>query len=70
MDRLTEMARRLGAPGAGEDEQPIALGALVGLAALKPADLRDRLAPLLSRTSPPYVRAAAQKALEARGVCR
>jgi hypothetical protein len=68
-DRLTELARRLGVPGAGEDEQPIAVGALVGLAALKPPDLRARLAPLLSRDAPPYVRAAATKALEARGVC-
>ena len=70
VDRLTELARRLGVPGAGEDEQPIAVGALVGLAALKPADLRARLAPLLARTAPPYVRAAAEKALDARGVCR
>jgi HEAT repeat protein len=69
VDRLTEFARRLGVPGAGEDEQPVAVGALVGLAALKPGDLRARLAPLLSRTAPPYVRAAAEKALEARGVC-
>jgi hypothetical protein len=69
VDRLTDLARRLGVPGAGEDEQPIAFGALVGLAALKPADLRARLAPLLSKTAAPYVRAAAEKALEARGVC-
>ncbi len=70
VDRLTELARRLGMPGAGEDEQPIAVGALVGLAALKPADLRARLAPLLARTAAPYVRAAAEKALAAPGVCR
>jgi hypothetical protein len=69
VDRLTELARRLGVPGAGEDEQPIAVGALVGLAALKPGDLRARLAPLLAKTAPPYVRAAAEKALEAPGVC-
>jgi hypothetical protein len=70
VDRLTELARRLGVPGAGEDEQPIAVNALVGLAALKPTDLRARLAPLLARTAPPYVRAAAEKALAAPGVCR
>jgi hypothetical protein len=70
IDRLTELARRLGVPGAGEDEQPIAFGALVGLAALKPADLRARLAPLLARTAAPYVRAAAEKALATQGVCR
>jgi len=69
IDRLTELARRLGVPGAGEDEQPIAVGALVGLAALQPADLRARLAPLLSKTAAPYVRAAAEKALGAHGVC-
>jgi HEAT repeat protein len=70
LDRLTELARRLGAPGAEEDEQPIAVGALVGLAALQPPDLRARLAPLLARTTAPYVRTAAEKALAARGVCR
>jgi hypothetical protein len=70
LDRLTELARGLGAPGTAEDEQQIALGALVGLAAMHPRDLRDRLAPLLAKTAPPTVRVAAEKALAARGVCR
>jgi HEAT repeat protein len=70
VDRLTEHARQLGSPGTPEGEQPIALGALFGLAALQPKDLRDRLAPLLSPSASPEVRAAAQKALAAHGVCR
>jgi HEAT repeat protein len=69
-DRLTELARTLGSPGSSEEEQRVALGALIGLSALKPADLRERLAPMLSPKSPPPVRAAAQKALSARGACR
>src|SRR4029077_5957076 len=32
--RLTELARKLGVPGTSDDEQQLALGALVGLAAL------------------------------------
>jgi HEAT repeat protein len=69
-DRLADLARSLGAPGTTEEEQRIALGALIGLAALGPPDLRQRLAPLLAPSSPPPVRAAAQKALTARGICR
>jgi HEAT repeat protein len=69
-DRLTELARLLGAPGITEEAQRISLGALIGLAALGPPDLRERLAPLFSPSSPPAVRAAAQKALGARGSCR
>jgi hypothetical protein len=70
VDRLTALARDVGAPGATEEEQQIFLGALVGLAALHPPDLRDRLAPLLSPKAPGRVRAAAEQALAARGVCR
>jgi len=68
-DRLTELARTLGTPAASEDDQEIALGALVGLAALQPRDLRDRLAPLLGPHALPHVRAAARQALSARGAC-
>jgi hypothetical protein len=68
-DRLTELARRLGAPGSEEDQQ-VALGALVGLAALHPSDLAKRLAPLMAPSTPPYVRTAAEKALAARSTCR
>jgi HEAT repeat protein len=69
-DHLTQLARMLGVPGTGEDVQQVALGALVGLAALQPRDLRDRLAPLLAPTAPPHARAAAEQALSARGTCR
>jgi HEAT repeat protein len=69
VDRLTELAGMLGVPGTAEDDQQIALGALVGLAAIHPADLRGRLSRLLGPNSPPYVRAAAAKALAAPGVC-
>lgn len=69
-DRLTALARALGAPGDGDDDQQVAFGALFGLAALKPRDMRERVAPLLAATVPPYVRAAAQQALSAPGVCR
>jgi hypothetical protein len=68
-NRLTELARGLGVPGTSEEDQQVALGALVGLAALQPRDLRDRLAPLLSPSAPPPVHAAAQQALAARGAC-
>jgi HEAT repeats len=68
--RLTELARKLGVPGTSEEEQQLALGALVGLAALKPRDMADRLAPLTAPTVPPHVRNAAKEALASRGACR
>jgi hypothetical protein len=67
-DRLTGLARDL-ASGARGNDVPIGLGALVGLAGLHPPDLKERLAPLLSRSAPPSVRAAAERALSAHGVC-
>ncbi len=69
-DRLTEYARKLGVPGSPEDEQQVALAALEGLAALQPADLASRLAPLRSATALPSVSNAADRALKARGLCR
>jgi len=69
LDRLTQLASGLAVAGTAEDEQQIALGGLVGLAALQPHDLRLRLAPLLAPSAPSYARVAAQKALVARGVC-
>jgi HEAT repeat protein len=68
-DRLTELARKLGVPGTSDEEQQIALGALVGLAAMQPPDLRDRLAPLLRKEAPPQVRHAAEQAIAAHGTC-
>ena len=69
-DRLTELARALAVAGTPEDEQQVAVAALEGLAAMQPADLRDRLAPLMAETVPPTARAAAHRALEAHGACR
>jgi HEAT repeat protein len=68
-DRLTELARDL-ASGARGDDVPLGLGALVGLAGLHPVDLQARLVPLLSKSVAPFVRAAAERALAAHGVCR
>ncbi|HEY8089955.1 MAG TPA: HEAT repeat domain-containing protein [Polyangiaceae bacterium] len=68
-DHLTEIARILASP-ATPDELQIAQGALVGLAALHPPDLAQRLAPLLAKGAPASVRAAAERALSAKGVCR
>jgi hypothetical protein len=69
VDRLVELARELSVPGADQDTQTIGLGAIMGLAAFQPRDLRGRLAPLLGPQAPPYVRAAAQQALAARAMC-
>jgi HEAT repeat protein len=69
VDRLTELVHGLGVPGTSEEEQQVALGALVGLAALHPHDLRDRLTPLLSPSAPPQVRTAAEQALSAHAAC-
>jgi hypothetical protein len=68
-DRLTEIARRLGPGGLPEDEQALAVGALEGLAALHPADLAARLAPLERKDGSPSARAAAERALAAPGMC-
>ncbi|MBV9948508.1 MAG: HEAT repeat domain-containing protein, partial [Myxococcales bacterium] len=69
LDRLTELARALGTPGAGEDERALALAAVSALGAIQPKDLGDRLAPLNVATSPPEVRAAVAHALAAHGAC-
>jgi HEAT repeat protein len=69
VDRLTSLAHGVGVPGTTDDEQQICVGALIGLAALHPPDLHERLAPLLSPKASPHVRAAAEQALAARGVC-
>jgi len=67
-DRLTGLAREL-AIAQGSDEPSLGLAALTGLAALHPTDLEARLAPLLARGAPTFVRAAAERALAARGTC-
>jgi hypothetical protein len=70
VDRLTELARAIVGPGADEDAIQVGLGALVGLAAMQPRDLRGRVEPLLAASAPPYARVAAQQALAARPMCR
>ena len=62
-DRLTQLARTMGAPNATEDQLELAVGALAGLSTMQPADLNGRLAPLLAPSSPPSVRASARAAL-------
>ncbi len=68
-NRLGELVRPLAGIAANEDAREIGLGALVGLAALHPKDLKDRLAPLLGPSAPPAVRDAATKAVAARSLC-
>jgi hypothetical protein len=69
VDRLTELARALASRDADEASLQIGLGALIGLAAIKPRDLRDRIGALLAASASSPVRAAAQQALAARGLC-
>ncbi len=68
-DRLTSLARSLVAPGTSEEEQQVAFGALVGLAALHPSDLHARIEPLLSPSAAASAREAARQALAARAAC-
>jgi len=70
VDRLTALARALALSAASQDDQVVALGALAGLAAMQPRDLRERLGPLLTASAPPSVRAAAEETLDTRGACR
>jgi hypothetical protein len=69
-DRLSELVRALGSPATDPDAQQLGFAALVGLAALHPSDLQSRVAALLAPGAPPYARAAAQRALSARRMCK
>ncbi|HEV3189701.1 MAG TPA: hypothetical protein VGY54_04345, partial [Polyangiaceae bacterium] len=69
VDQLTAVARALGTPGVDRAAQETALAAVSGLAALQPGDLRQRLSPLLAQSSPPFVRALAERALAGRSRC-
>ena len=69
-DRLSELVRALGSPATDVDAQQLGFAALVGLAALHPPDLQSRVASLLAPGAPAYARAAAQRALAARGMCK
>jgi hypothetical protein len=68
-DRLAQLARGVAIPGIDRDAQQIGLGALAGLAALHPPDLRQRLAPLLAGSAPAAARAVAERALLQRPSC-
>jgi HEAT repeat protein len=69
-DRLSELVRALGSTATDQDAQQLGFAALVGLAALHPSDLQSRVAALLQPGAPPYARAAAERALAARGMCK
>ncbi|MCL2450117.1 MAG: HEAT repeat domain-containing protein [Polyangiaceae bacterium] len=69
-DRLAQLARALTIPGVDADSQAIGVGALAGLSALHPRDLRDRLAPLLAPGAPEAVRGTAERAIATPGSCR
>jgi HEAT repeat protein len=69
-DRLSELVRALGSPATDQDAQQLGLAALVGLAALHPPDMQSRVAALLQPGAPPTARAAAERALAARGMCK
>ena len=69
-DRLTRMARNLANPDVTDEARQMGLAALIALAAVKPADLGDRLSPLMAKEAPGEVRRAAEKAMAARGTCR
>jgi hypothetical protein len=64
------LARTLGDAAVDADTQQVGLAALLGLAALHPADLQSRIGPLLGSSAPAYARAAAQRALAARPMCK
>lgn len=68
-DRLTKLALRSRSPVDEADER-IGVAAIDALAALRPGDLSERLAPLRAKEVRAPVRRAAERALAAPGVCR
>jgi len=69
LEQLTKWSHELGAIGGSDDTRRISAGALAGLAALHPRDLKERLAPLLAETAPSDAHRAAERAIRAAGVC-
>ncbi len=67
---LTGYVRKLADPLASNEERAIALASLSALTRLGPADLKDRLAPVLDKRAPAGSRATAQAALETRPACK
>lgn len=68
LDALTTRADKL-TSAAEDSERLIGQSAVAALSMLKPSDLGQRLAPLLSKQSPPAVRRLANDALAAPGRC-
>lgn len=69
LDLLTTLARAAVAPPSDTDTQ-LGAAAIGALAAIHPADLAARLAPLMQSSAPRYVNQAARAALSGRGACR
>lgn len=69
-DRLTMLAHATLTPMAFELEREVGLRAIEALGILHPADLRERLAPLLDAKTPITLRRAAQRSLERRDTCK
>jgi hypothetical protein len=67
---LTEVARAGAAPMADEEAWTLGGAALVALGRLAPADLRERLAPMLGKEAPRQVKMAAEAALAEPERCR
>jgi len=69
VEPLTRLARRFADPQDQSVDRPVAPAAVTALGQLHPADLDDRLAPLLAAGAPPPAREAARAALAAPGQC-
>jgi HEAT repeat protein len=69
LTELTRYARLLADPTALQEQRVIGTAALGALARLRPADLKQRVAPLLDVRVPMPVRQAAQAALSAKVTC-
>ena len=69
-EALTRYALAVGDPMAPAADRAIGGAALVALGQLRPADLRQRLAPLLVKGAPVDARTAAERVLAGTGGCR
>jgi HEAT repeat protein len=69
LDLLTKLARAAVDPPSDADTQ-LGAAAIDALAAIHPADLAARLAPLSQGSAPKYVAQAARAAIAGRGACR
>lgn len=68
-DRLTKLARASTSPVQSQLERDVAFAAIEALGDLHPKDLEKRLAPLLAMGPKAQARAAAERALAAKGAC-